>query len=925
MNIKKVLLLSSSIFIGASLVIVPSVLYFTTGKITPIYESKKYLIRSNSKLNIDGYFFDTSATYGTIPTKNLRGILGANLLRVETTGETSFIADNNNLEVEESSKERLVLELAKEIIFEYKLKTDDASSPIRIRVFDNDKAEINPNDSKVGGKTPIVTLSSKDPNSINSPEFRKFLYSKENENNEEIEIINISFTVKDDKYWVDQNGNKTKYKIQVEDFWYSYMRTKLFDFNFRNNNGGSKELDKFFIDKSKTASRFSEKDRYPNEYLFEIFGLDAKALLDKTKSIRTIKINDEDKRVISFYGINNFNGSQGYSAVDWSKLFDKMFFNSSLFLAAPSAYIDEELAKNDSKNNTSAGKIEGAAREFGIYTYAMSRSETLFASSYVPIQASDNRIRFIKNNYFANDEFLKLDNNLNEIILEYTVGIDQSTFRDQIFNNFLNKTISEIEYNHLNNSQKQQIWGQDGSDYKKNGLLFTKNENKSSLVQRTLLVTNPAPCNDPSHFNNDGSHKNGISHNGLYNFNDQYAKFVFGSSIEDLALGKAETASSFFANNGFKLRTYLNASINWFTFINNIFDGNKYMWLNHAAPHARYSQNYDDSDDKKIPLLDYEIVNSVGYLDENNNVVNITPSDMAKHNVENPGDNEKLQSPKYKEISELVQKLLDSNPEITSNNPLTWSIIYPQSDNDNFKINQLEKLINIIKGLDPKGRLNPNVKAPKDRDEMLKLINNNYSIQDFQGWSYDYEGIGSYLDGISHGDGISLLGAFGIFSKLENNSSLANNFPNFTFLSKELDKFAKQNWIFYKDEKLEDLKVENWEKLTNRINTNINGYFSSRAKEVGGVFDMSTEIAKFFIYFESLVKPPSQDSKINFPNLVRELNMIAGFSMEAELSIDDPNSAGYSLVLDKYLYPSTNKEVLYLQDIRVDLETKGKE
>ena len=37
--------------------------------------------------------------------------------------------------------------------------------------------------------------------------------------------------------------------LKAEDIWYSFMRTKLFDRDFRRANGGSKALDEHFIKK----------------------------------------------------------------------------------------------------------------------------------------------------------------------------------------------------------------------------------------------------------------------------------------------------------------------------------------------------------------------------------------------------------------------------------------------------------------------------------------------------------------------------------------------------------------------------------------------------------------------------------------------------------------------------------------------------
>ena len=62
--------------------------------------------------------------------------------------------------------------------------------------------------------------------------------------------------------------------LKAEDIWYSFMRTKLFDRDFRRANGGSKALDEHFIKKARTATLFQENGRFSNEYLFGFFDLD---------------------------------------------------------------------------------------------------------------------------------------------------------------------------------------------------------------------------------------------------------------------------------------------------------------------------------------------------------------------------------------------------------------------------------------------------------------------------------------------------------------------------------------------------------------------------------------------------------------------------------------------------------------------------
>ena len=210
------------------------------------------------------------------------------------------------------------------------------------------------------------------------------------------------------------------------------------------------------------------------------------------------------------------------------------------------------------------------------------------------------------------------------------------------------------------------------------------------------------------------------------------------------------------------------------------------------------------------------------------------------------------------------------------------------------KIIQLEKIVEIIKSIDD--RLQPHLLIPSTRDELLNFISRNKGISDFNEWGYDYEGIGSYLDGISHGKGISLLGAFSLYSNKEN-ANLRARHPEFTKLSDDM--FVELN-----DELPAGKKITDWINFTNKNNNQIDSYFGSDYK-------ISTELAKFFLHYQEKI------STEQITNLIIELNTIAGFAMESDNSINDPNATSLSLVLLEYYYPTTKSGILYLSDVRI--------
>ncbi|MGL6125331.1 MAG: OppA family ABC transporter substrate-binding lipoprotein [Metamycoplasmataceae bacterium] len=854
-------------------------LYFIAGELRNIASKKEYLIRNSSNLTLDGYYFDVTSTYGPAKDKAPQTIMTSNLIRVETTGETKFVRDGiaGDLIVSESSRERLVLDLAKEVVLTFK----DSTGNIAKAIFDTDVAEINPSLSSKD-KPETVSLKSNNKRSVNSDNFSNLMLGSANlvdgvlvpSSSGSYEMISLGFTVKENVFWVDANGNRTQYKIKPDDFYYSYMRTWLYDTKYRRDNGGSAELDRYFINVSGTATRFTDEKEYPNDYLLGLFGISSSMLRNKATAVTQIEIDGSEKDMFTIHAIPTATNP------NFAAFLSKTLLNSYLLSPAPSEYI-EELAE-ENKNieypiDAEEKKVTGQAHEFGIYTYGQRRIDNLFASAYVPVSGGNNRIVFEKNAHFANSEFLKDENTLERIIFEHS---NSPSFNEQLFNNFFEGTVSEMPYHSLTQQQKIKIFGTNGDEQYaiRRGLLQVKQQNKSTLVQRTLVST------DPRKFTANDS--------GSYYFNDQYARLIYGSSIEELKNGVANTTNSFFNGTGYQLRTLFNASVNWYTFINNSSKGLKQLWLNNTAPNAKYNFSTD-----KTPFDFSDKINNIGYFKEDGSKVVITEEEMQNSYLNNSNSIEnQYKNVNFNEIKRLVEKILDDN-NVTS--PLEWSIVYPYDDGvgNRVTIDQLELVAKTLRSLDDKGRINPTVFVPNNRDEMIDAVNSNKAVSDFNGWGYDYEGIGSFLDGISHGKGISLLGAFSLYSDPSNTTIRAQN-PEFTKLSIRMKEHL--NPILP-----QGLKVEDWVNFTNDDNNNIDAKFATAGFEVG------TELAKFFLMYQEEI----DENEIT--DLIIELNIISGFAMESDISIADARTTSLSLVLPEYFFPTTTEGILYLSDIRL--------
>ena len=96
----------------------------------------------------------------------------------------------------------------------------------------------------------------------------------------------------------------------------------------------------------------------------------------------------------------------------------------------------------------------------------------------------------------------------------------------------------------------------------------------------------------------------------------------------------------------------------------------------------------------------------------------------------------------------------------------------------------VQKIVDIIASLDP--RLKPKLIVPQNLEEMINKMASNTGVSDFNGWVYDYEGIGSYIAAFASGVGVSLMNAFDIFNQDQPPSSrpeLFNWFPQFRKLA----------------------------------------------------------------------------------------------------------------------------------------------
>lgn len=925
---KKTLIVSGVVLGAASVVAAVTSIYFTSPSIKRISTEGIYINRQNTKLLVPGYRYDTSATYGNASSNTVTVLLTNDLIHLKTEGKLQL--EQN--QVKKPSFQSYEFGLADSIVV--RLKNIDNPNEEMELVFDNDDAE--KADVPASFKSVVFEKDSENKRSINNKKiFQKLLsigamnkkvqlddmQESDIDANGKWVINGVGFTIRPNVKWVDSNGNETKYNVVAEDFWYSFMRTKLFDKNYRRENGGSKELDSYFITKANATQRFQEKDKYPNEYLYGFFDLDSSKLYKKETAIQ--KTFKDGRDMFMFSSFDNVNRTTGFSSV-----VSKFLANNLQLSAAPSEYI-KELANNESLNKINSNlEISGLARQFGIYTYGQTRTQTLYASPYIPKSAFEQREIFEYNKHYSNKKWVnaveKGELNVNgkkvkalkKIIFEYAGGIDTSTYNTQLLQSYLQGTVSEIKYSDLTTAQRSSIFGSDSSPEEiaktatQNGLQYTKTLNISSLVQRTLIQSNP------SHLAKE------------YGFNDNYSKLVFGLSHEELKKGTNNTTNSFFINDGFEFRLLIQAAVNWDAYVGQTYSNQRILWLNGTAQDAKFTTVNDGS---KAPIDYYEEVNTLDFIDWTSSaheaqIASVTPEEMREHSKQNIDSNdEQMKSPKFKLIQANMKRILNKYYKENNLNPsekIKWEVVYPWADQNVVKVTILENVVKVIKSLD--SRLEPTVFVPKNSDELIAKINKNTGVSDFHGWGYDYEGIGSYIAAFSSSaHGVSILNSIPIFAKNINGSSstlteqeqrikfLQEKYPQFTKLSRYLKEKTDEEMRVagLMEDKYKELWVENWDKLSNSINQDPSAYFR---KITNNKYDPGVNLAKLLRSYEG----DSNLTNEEWAALIREFNSIKGVSLDADNSILNPYSADLTLFLREYIIPISKYGIQYFQDYR---------
>ncbi|VEU76975.1 OppA family ABC transporter substrate-binding lipoprotein [Mycoplasmopsis columbina] len=294
----------------------------------------------NSARILKAFDYDSTASYGGAIDQNGSGIVNLTLGRQQALNS----AQTEVVEIDGKPEVKVV----KPVFLKHKLELATAvvvtTKDDQVKVFDNDEAEVTPEPTEtLNGKQYYsslnVELSSNNEKSINSLAFQTAL-----QNAKKVQLV-----IREGVKWVDSQGNDTGYTVKTKDILYSWWRTKAIDTDFRHEHGGSLYLDRLTRKTllEKTSIYFTDQVRYPNEYLFELYGIDSSKFNNPNDFITKLTADSlpesiKNKEAISFEAVGGGNSSDSYN---FKELYDKMFEKDLTFVAAPSDYIEEQNAK----------------------------------------------------------------------------------------------------------------------------------------------------------------------------------------------------------------------------------------------------------------------------------------------------------------------------------------------------------------------------------------------------------------------------------------------------------------------------------------------------------------------------------------------------------------------------------------------------
>ncbi|AEX14417.1 OppA family ABC transporter substrate-binding lipoprotein [Mesomycoplasma hyorhinis] len=667
---------------------------------------------------------------------------------------------------------------------------EDENHKDQVYVFDNDKHELG---KLTAGEKPtqsIYTLTSNDPKSINSKFFRDTLSKAKN----------LQIEIKENVPWVDYQGKPTKYTVKPEDFFYSWKLKNLLDQTYRKSHGGSDKIDETAKAAIKNlnpqSTRFASD--LENDYLFKVFGIDKSKLLNED----TFLTNYEGKKVLTFTPLQ----TPGLQA-NYFQMLQKIIFDSYYFAPVPSDFINErvkqqtkevsvlkEVKGQSGKPITVRVKEEqglygetGEALKYGFYWYGQDYDkDLLYASPWIINYGDKNKIVYIRNPYYPRTGWKEAEpSSVKKITVKYSQYPNASTYTSAQFNNFKEQTIPSVSFSGLSENDKKYAL----THFKELGGRYGLGKALDSIVWRTYASLLPGSMNQVISSSNNSDVKY-TDPTKLYKFNDAFSRLYFGYSLAEIAQGGAKVVPYVFGGRGLQFRSIIYSAWNLYT-ISRIISNTSLPWYSFVSPDNILAK------DKTARQL-YDKVSTIFAIDENGNrFYTKTPEEEKKQNINNPSSNAiQREAPNFKVLQQKMKKLLDdfyAEQKLDPKTKIQWTLATRYINSSNKEISAYQEAAKAIESLDPRLSIDTTSEVPVTKDNYLNFLIRGTGPYHYVGWSYDYNGAGTAIDGLTQNAGTGLAAA-SYFASLDSNSNLVKSFPMFYKYSKALEAF------FTKDE-----------------------------------------------------------------------------------------------------------------------------
>ncbi|MDQ0514295.1 hypothetical protein J2Z62_000733 [Mycoplasmoides fastidiosum] len=854
------------------------------------YMRNEFYVKQNlagQKIQIRNFQYDYTKDAGG---KNFSNI-APNLIEYQYSGQPKL--DSTGKPVEEAKATyKIAFALAEAI---YVTKNDDT-----VVVFDDDSTDgSEPDNLQVG----VMRQTSSSPKSLNSLAFKQALKDAKK----------VQFTLKKDIYWTNSKGEKTEYEVKLEDFYTKYMRTVMLNAPYRRSHGGSEKADDYANNVTYQnnlhlrSNPFLTSTDYSNEYLLELFGINAEKLTKKETFLTSVK--DTNQQAITFEALTSTNSSAGNGEnkvpVFFDNFIEKIILAGSYFTPAPTDFIKANQSRNPQD-------VTDLAAEVGYYWYGANPQDMLYAGPYILDEVSETRLSYKMNPYYFDQKWVQDDNSVRSIVYEYD-NSEATSFRNQNFELYKSHQIPNISFNSLSSTQQTEVL----SSIKDHPELFNvsyiqvpdyNDIGAGTITWRPNLYSN---YQDPS--------VNKLN----YEFNDAFALLMYGGTIKDIEAGKISMSNQhFWTGDGYILRSILSSAFNYYVFTNEI--GNQLShWNSLARPdallggsdQANASIKHLADDPRQFGFFFY------GGADGNQKFEKTLEQDR-QHSLDHT-NNQKIgyQSANYEALKTETKRLLDKfyneqkSTEAGSNgksklvNPnekiqITFNYRYVNTS-ANRKL-ATENAIQVLTNLD--NRLD--VRVGEWTQERFDSLLNGKSPQTIISWNYDVNSYAGFLGAFLSPSGPMLwFSSLFHFADDSTSSGKANGTEKFKAIRKLAKAFKNSDIVFSKTPNAE---AKSWEEMKKGTNKDWFDPLNFMKKDQNSKYNASLALSRFALsYITTLNNQELAD--LNY-----EITSLMGFALNSSDSYQIIRNAVPRLVNPHYEIPiSVNSDSLSHRYIRI--------